>query len=594
MLYYDQYQKVVGWGPDIADALAPTGYPKPGVQKVEWFKLQLMLSGNTYIDPINLPPLPPGKSEIDVAADYLFKLRQAMRNQLQKTLGEVFNREERNIRYYLTVPAIWNDAGKAATRAAAIQAGFLRDENDNRLTLITEPEAAALFCSKAGLLNLKVHDAVLIVDCGGGTVDLIAYEVEEESPFTVSECTAGSGDSCGSTALNRNFSNILRTKIRKMKLPDGSKTAGRVYAKCIMDFENRIKADFRNNNQKWAVDVGIEAEFPEAGIEEGYMTFTNEEILQCFEPVVNRILELVRNQIIAIQAQNRTLQNVLVVGGFGASEYLFQQIKLHVPPQFQSKVVRPMDSVAAIVKGAVTAGITERVVTSRVARRHYLMATLQPFKEGHHPEAYRVPSLDGKDRCKFTRQIFVQKGQRVKIGEPVKVSFFRQVAPGATLMYEDILYACDDDVCPEYTKDPRKSSLKFLLNNTNSTQASRKLLLSPLTCLARISRKTLSVWTHRKEPSTVYTLTSTSLSMDPNLMPSWSARARSWVVARPSSSDCTNGNMIMSMMKRGARMSVATSAIPMIMQGRSPEWEKDTSTKTCRWMDREIYIGHQG
>jgi hypothetical protein len=112
--------------------------------------------------------------------------------------------------------------------------------------------------------------------------------------------------------------------------------------------------------------------------------------------------------------------------------------------------------VAAIVKGAVTAGITERVITHRVARRHYLMATLQPFKEGYHPEAYRVPSLDGKDRCKFTRQIFVQKGQKVKIGEPVKVSFFRQVAPGATLMYEDILYACDDDVCPEYTKDPRK------------------------------------------------------------------------------------------------------------------------------------------
>jgi hypothetical protein len=308
VLYYDQYQKVVGWGPDIAEALAPTGYPKTGVQKVEWFKLQLMLSGNTYIDPINLPPLPPGKSEIDVAADYLFKLRQAMRAQLQKTLGEVFTREERNIRYYLTVPAIWNDAGKAATRAAALQAGFLRDENDNRLTLISEPEAAALFCAKTGLLQLKVGDAILIVDCGGGTVDLIAYEVEEEQPFSVAECTAGSGDSCGSTALNRNFSNILRAKIRKMKLPDGSRTAGKVYAKCIMDFENRIKADFRNNGQKWAVDVGIEADFPEAAIEEGYMTFTNEEILQCFEPVVNRILELVRNQIIAIQAQNRSLQ----------------------------------------------------------------------------------------------------------------------------------------------------------------------------------------------------------------------------------------------------------------------------------------------
>jgi len=59
----------------------------------------------------------------------------------------------------------------------------------------------------------------------------------------------------------------------------------------------------------------------------------------------------------------------------------------------------------------------------------------------------------------------VQKGQRVKIGEPVKVSFFRQVAPGATLMYEDVLYACDEDVCPEYTKDPRKSSTTSLVGN---------------------------------------------------------------------------------------------------------------------------------
>ena len=76
------------------------------MQKVEWFKLQLMLSGNTYIDPINLPALPPGKTAVDVAADYLSKLRQAMRVQLQKTLGEVFTREESRMRYYITVPAI--------------------------------------------------------------------------------------------------------------------------------------------------------------------------------------------------------------------------------------------------------------------------------------------------------------------------------------------------------------------------------------------------------------------------------------------------------------------------------------------------------
>jgi hypothetical protein len=150
-----------------------------------------------------------------------------------------------------------------------------------------------------------------------------------------------------------------------------------------------------------------------------------------------------------------------------------------------------MDSVAAIVKGAVTAGITERIVTHRVARRHYLMATLQPFKEGHHPEQYRVPSLDGKDRCKYTRQIFVQKGQRVKIGEPVKVSFFRQVAPGATLMYEDILYACDDDVCPEYTKDPRKSKIDSPLKKELSLIYHLAGIKEVVTLTSDLSRKNL-------------------------------------------------------------------------------------------------------
>lgn len=308
ILYYDQQRKVIGWGSDVAKALAPTGYPKPSIQKVEWFKLQLALSGNT---PLAFPPLPPGKSEIDVAADYLFHLQQAIRNQLQKTLGAAFDGEEHNIRYYFTVPASWNDAAFAALRAAALQAGFLRAENENRLTFIASSEAAAMFYFKTSLLNVKVRDAVLVVDCGGGIVDMIAYEVEEEQPFSLVECTVSSGDSCGSTVLNRNFSNLLRAKIRKMKIPVPSKA----YARCIIDFEKRIKSNFKNDGQKWAVDVGmwavdvgVEAKFSEAGIEEGCMIFTNDEILQCFDPVVNRIVELVQNQITAVQAQKRSLQ----------------------------------------------------------------------------------------------------------------------------------------------------------------------------------------------------------------------------------------------------------------------------------------------
>lgn len=147
-----------------------------------------------------------------------------MRVQLKKILGEiVFHRHETSIHYFLTVPAIWDDMAKEATRVAAMRAGFVTTDHSSLLTLVSEPEAAAIFCVKSGMLGLQTDDVVLIVDCGGRTVDLISYLVETEEPFTLTECTAGSGDSCGSTAVNRKFSTLLRSRIAKMKLPDGSR-----------------------------------------------------------------------------------------------------------------------------------------------------------------------------------------------------------------------------------------------------------------------------------------------------------------------------------------------------------------------------------
>ncbi|KAH8591766.1 hypothetical protein B0O99DRAFT_654237 [Bisporella sp. PMI_857] len=455
VLYYDQYQKVVGWGTDIADAITPMGYPKPNIQKVEWFKLQLMDKGNNYVDFINIPPLPPGKSAIDVTADFLFKLRQAIRTQLRKRLGAIFDHEERNIHFSFTVPTMFNEATQLKLRNAIVAAGFVSTPHSEYLSLISEPKSLAMYCTKTGLLNLKAGDAFIVVDCGGGTVDLIAYEVEDELPLTMKELTVTTGDSCGSTATNRNFNNILQSKLRLMRLPQGSKTASRVYAKCTIDFENRIRHDFRNNGQKWAVDVGIEADYPEVGIEEGYMVFTNDEVLACFEPVVNRIIELIRNQIIDVRGKHKILQNILVAGTFGASEHLFQQIKLHMPPELMPRIVRPMDSANAKSKGAVANLIVDRVRSHKIARRNYFVDKLQPFQNGLHPDYYFTGSPDGKQYCKYTHQLLIKKGERVKIGEPLKIVLEKFLAPSGSLVIEDTIYTCDDDEYPAFTTNPR-------------------------------------------------------------------------------------------------------------------------------------------
>jgi hypothetical protein len=94
-----------------------------------------------------------------------------------------------------------------------------------------------------------------------------------------------------------------------MKLPAGSREAQKVFDKNVMAFENYIKASFRNRgqiDQKWAVDVDLDGEYPE--VEEGYMIWTGDEILSCFEPVVDRIIELVKDQISFVTSLSYTLE----------------------------------------------------------------------------------------------------------------------------------------------------------------------------------------------------------------------------------------------------------------------------------------------
>jgi hypothetical protein len=145
---------------------------------------------------------------------------------------------------------------------------------------------------------------------------------------------------------------------------------------------------------------------------------------------------------------------VLFSEDLGAFEYLFQQIKLHMPPKYQSKVVSQRDTESAIVKGAVTAGITDQFVAHWTANRHYLIPTLRQFREGYDPETYRVRNANGQDMSNYTRTIFIKKGQKVGIGEAIKLSFVRDIPPHGS--FEQILYACDSDICPEYITDPRE------------------------------------------------------------------------------------------------------------------------------------------
>ncbi len=60
--------------------------------------------------------------------------------------------------------------------------------------MIKEPEAAALYTMHCLEFSLNVGDAFVVCDAGGGTVDLISYEVVGLSPsLQVKELVPGTG-----------------------------------------------------------------------------------------------------------------------------------------------------------------------------------------------------------------------------------------------------------------------------------------------------------------------------------------------------------------------------------------------------------------
>ena len=85
---------------------------------------------------------------------------------LPRQYGQGFLRNQQ-ISFVITVPAIWKDSAKSLTRQAAVRAGI----PDRKLELITEPEAAALYCATiCREVDLRDGDRFVVCDAGGGTV----------------------------------------------------------------------------------------------------------------------------------------------------------------------------------------------------------------------------------------------------------------------------------------------------------------------------------------------------------------------------------------------------------------------------------------
>ena len=111
----------------------------------------------------------PDKTAEDYTADFMKQLYQWVRPKLPFAPKFLSSNQ---VEYVLTVPAMWGDKAKDATRRAAVRAGMPVED----LHLITEPEAAAVYCATmCEQVDLQKGDCFVICDAGGGTVVRSSY-----------------------------------------------------------------------------------------------------------------------------------------------------------------------------------------------------------------------------------------------------------------------------------------------------------------------------------------------------------------------------------------------------------------------------------
>ncbi|KAI8817205.1 uncharacterized protein EV422DRAFT_509232 [Fimicolochytrium jonesii] len=282
--------------------------------------------------------LPNTIDALELVAEYLHQLFEYLMERLRNTFGTTLQPED--LQYCLTVPAIWSEHAKHTMRRAAARAGLISpgEVNMPRLSVVLEPEAAAIYCfKKVKEAPMRPGETAIVVDAGGGTVDIVAYRFQSgiDASQKMVEVAPGTGGLCGSTFIDEVFLDWLGSKVGKMALADLKREKG--------------------------------VDYLQDGVSDNvYITLAD--MQSFFDPIVEQVLQLIEKQL--DKCPNKRSDKLFGVGGFMASPYLQKKIKERISDKC-GIIIFPRDPGAAVVQGAALHGLNPHAIQARFSRFTY-------------------------------------------------------------------------------------------------------------------------------------------------------------------------------------------------------------------------------
>ncbi|KAM7191752.1 actin-like ATPase domain containing protein [Rhypophila sp. PSN 637] len=488
-LMSDQINLITSWpGTGREEGKAPTelfyedgetmwGYEVPhDTDPVRWFKLLLLddedidgeLRSSEFLIRGRRMLRENKKSAEDLVADYLRLLWVHVTESIVKARGASVI-DAMTFHIVLTVPAIWKDYARNRIRNAAKVAGILssRAAGPTTLSFAPEPEVAALSTLCEPGRQTEKGDIYVVCDAGGGTVDLISYQIEQNAPIAMREVVEGTGGLCGGIFIDEAFESLCKERLGRKW--DRLSKAG-VNEVMKGDWECGVKPQFKSGNvgKEYIVSVPAEA-FVRSSLDDttrmpfiksGRIHFSSENIAGTFSQSFRGIDALVDGQIARVTQNGQKVTGIILVGGLGGSPYLYDHLKQRFTSSgitiLQSGGMRPR---TAICRGAVIKGFLDGSsaqgdalpisVTSTISRSNIGMVVSQVFNSGIHAESDKYwDSEEGHYRANNQMDWYVKKGEHVPTGTPIRKEIYRICAKNDHSPISVRLFQCEDDVAP--------------------------------------------------------------------------------------------------------------------------------------------------
>jgi hypothetical protein len=275
---------------------------------------------------------------LDLVVKCLMVLKEYAIQRISDNTGLTVNPTE-DVQWVIPVPAALSKLGAACLRKAAYLAGLVTAEQPDDVMFVSEPEAAALAVHLGAPQHCLLSESsrFLVLDCGGGTIDITAHGSPPWQLQASAACTVGAW---GGDNVNAAFHSFLRELLGpdlynrseksyelytigcdfdKMKiLFDPSKHPASIRLIDVLDYKKQLVelAEVYNATHP---DEPVLISPP---LRNGFLTMSKELMLSFFEPSLKATVEATKR----VMSEIPGARQIVLVGGFGSSKVLTERI----------------------------------------------------------------------------------------------------------------------------------------------------------------------------------------------------------------------------------------------------------------------------